>query len=117
VDDEGAGSAVRPWRRLSSSIRRRDASIRRWETSIQPWRRLSSSIRRRDALVALGRGRRCRAQRRGPVRAVARLAVARRHAARRAPHRNRLLHRGLLVAARRRGLLCTAPAGDGAEEQ
>ncbi|XP_066373501.1 uncharacterized protein [Miscanthus floridulus] len=49
MDDEGAGSAVRPWRRLSSSIRRRDASIRRREP-------------RSVALVALGRGRRHRAQ-------------------------------------------------------
>ena len=49
MDDEGAGSAVRPWRRLSSSIRRRDASIRRREP-------------RSVALVALGRGRRRRAQ-------------------------------------------------------
>ena len=86
------------------------ASIRRWETSIQPWRRLSSSIRRRDALVALGRGRRRRAQ-------LSRPRARRRPAGRRASHRNCLLHRGLLIATRRRGLLCTAPTGDGAEEQ
>ena len=56
MDDEDAGSAVRPWRRLSSLIRRQDASIRRREprsVAGTPRSGLGGGCRRRSAAGSL----------------------------------------------------------------